>query len=336
MKEIFDRLSQAVKQNNDTVLVSVIASSGSTPRGEGARMLVDKSGRVAGTIGGGAVEFRSEQLAKEVLETKEPRLEKFILAPNDIVDLGMICGGNVEVLFQYLDCQKKSVIDIRKKFQEHYQENQPCWLISEIGEQLSNRLTFYSRETGFYNEETKELQKLTFKQGMAIMSISDKRFLVESLINTGKVYIFGGGHVAQALVPVLKTLDFYCVVLDDRPELLTKEYFPDADQCVVLDLKNIMDKIDITEDDYVVVMTRGHQFDFDVSKQVLATKAYYIGVMGSKHKIAVQIKRLKESGYKIEEIDRINMPIGLKIKAETPAELAISVAGELIIKRAEK
>ncbi len=336
MKEIFDRLSQAIKNKNDTVLVSVIASSGSTPRGEGARMLVDKNGRVAGTIGGGAVEFHSEQLAKEVLKTKAAKIETFILAPNDVADLGMVCGGNVEVLFQFIDCQEPSISVICQKFNQHYQENRPCWLISEIGEQLSNHLTFYSRETGFYNEESKELQKLMFKQGMTIVSDSDKRFLVESLINTGKVYIFGGGHVAQALVPVLKTLDFYCVVLDDRPELLTKEYFPEADQCVVLDLKNIMDKVEITEEDYVVVMTRGHQFDFEVSKQVLKTNAYYIGVMGSKHKIAIQIKRLKECGFETEEIDRINMPIGLKIKAETPAELAISVAGELIIKRAER
>ena len=92
----------------------------------------------------------------------------------------------------------------------------------------------------------------------------------------------------------------------------------------------------LTENDYAVIMTRGHQFDFELARQILETQTYYIGVMGSKRKVAVQIERLKECGFEIVEIERICMPIGLEIKAETPAELAISVAGELIIKRAEK
>ncbi|MFD2305251.1 XdhC family protein [Enterococcus termitis] len=336
MREIFEQLAKAINQQQDTVLVTVISSSGSTPRSEGARMLISDSGRIAGTIGGGAVEFRAEQLAKEVLKTRTAIQETFILAPNDVADLGMICGGNVEVLFQFLSYQEPSNLEICNLFQEYNAKNQQCWLISEIGEKPSNRISLYDKASILSSSDLQGLKEADIKQGISIVSSEGGTFLVESLLQTGKVYIFGGGHVAQALVPVLKRLAFYCVVLDDRAELLTAEYFPDADQSIVVDLKHIEETIHVTADDYMVIMTRGHQFDFEVTRQLLPMKPYYIGVMGSKHKIAVQIKRLKESGFEASEIERINMPIGLKIKAETPAELAISVAGELIIKRSEK
>lgn len=336
MIEIFKQLNESIQKKQDVVLVTVISSSGSTPRSEGARMLISKDGRIAGTIGGGAVEFRSEKLAKEVLETKTSILEKFILAPNDIADLGMICGGNVEVLFQYLSHKDTSISQCCKKILDYDATNQQCWLIAEIGERPSNSLYIYSREDGFIGKKLNVLQEHKFSEGVSNVSVNGRQFVIEALLKVGKVYIFGGGHVAQALVPVLKRLDFYCVVIDDRAELLTTNFFPDADQFIVVDLKNINEVIQLTKDDYAVIMTRGHQFDFEVSRQILGTKVYYIGVMGSKQKVGVQIERLKKYGFQMSEIDQINMPIGLKIKAETPAELAISVAGELIIKRAEK
>ncbi|MBO0439554.1 XdhC family protein [Candidatus Enterococcus ikei] len=335
MRELFLRLNEAIKQKEETVLVTVTASSGSTPRSAGARMLVGKSGRLAGTIGGGAIEFRAEKITKQVLEKKESKAEKFILAPNDIADLGMICGGNVDLFFQYLTWKDPRIHDICEEILRHFECNQQCWLVTELSAEGKNGFGLYSLEKGLIGNITNKLQEGMFKSGQSIVEIEGRIYSVESLLQSGKVFIFGGGHVAQALVPVLKRLEFYCVVLDDREQFLTEAIFPDADQRLMIDLANIMKSIQITESDYAIVMTRGHQFDFVLAKQLLETNAHYIGVMGSKQKIAVQISRLKESGFSMKEIERINMPIGLKIKAETPSELAISVAGELIKKRAE-
>lgn len=334
MKEFFQQIDEAIKQKQDTVLVTVIESSGSTPRSAGARMLVGKSGRIAGTIGGGAVEFRGEKIAKEVLKHHLSRAEKFVLAPNDIVDLGMICGGNVALFFQYLAWQDASVQEVCEEIINHFQHNQQCWLLTELNAEGANGFGLYSLETGLIGNVPIELKEAQFLPRLTQVNIDGQIYSIEPLLQTGKVFVFGGGHVAQALVPVLKTLDFYCVVLDDRADFLTETVFPDADQRKVIDLNNIEASIGITEADYAVVMTRGHQFDFLLAKQLLETSAHYIGVMGSKQKIATQIKKLKECGFSMTDIKRINMPIGLKIKAETPAELAISVAGELVKKRA--
>lgn len=102
MKQLFETLLRAMDQGRDTVLVTIAASSGSTPRGAGARMLVTALGRECGTIGGGMVEYRAQQVAAEVLETKSSRTEDFVLRKSEVQDLGMICGGDVTVDFFYM------------------------------------------------------------------------------------------------------------------------------------------------------------------------------------------------------------------------------------------
>ena len=155
--------------------------------------------------------------------------------------------------------------------------------------------------------------------------------LAESEKHESTVYIFGGGHVAQELVPVLAHLDFSCVVFDDRPEFSNKEVFPDASQCIVGDFESITDFLDIQEKDFVCIMTRGHQFDYLVQKQILQTNAHYIGVMGSRKKTQIIHEKLLADGFREADLSRLKSPIGLEIKAETPAEIAISIAAELIL-----
>lgn len=337
MRELFQLLKKTMEQKKDSVLVTVIGSSGSTPRGTGARMLITKEGRVTGTIGGGAVEYQSELLAEKVLEKKSVHLEKFILAPNDVADLGMICGGKVSVLFQYISWENSVISKICAEVESHMTQNLPCWLVSKINESgnSASSIGFFSKEVGVIGLEDSEFDTKLLKNDSSIIEIEGEKYFVESLVSAGKVYIFGGGHVSQALVPVLKNLDFYCVVVDDRSHFLTKELFPKADERLEVDLGNIGASIELTEHDYGIVMTRGHQFDFQLEVQLLKTKMKYIGVMGSKHKIATHVKKLQEVGFSLDEIKQVHMPIGMAIQAETPSELAISVAGELIAVRAQ-
>jgi xanthine dehydrogenase accessory factor len=334
MKEIFQHLSKVFEKNEAAVLVTVTSSSGSTPRGEGAHMLVSKAGRLTGTIGGGAVEYHAEEIAKKALKKHSAHMEKFILAPNKNVDLGMICGGNVEVSFHYLSGEDPINQQLCTEVNDHYAKNQQGWLVLEIEPDNTNHIGFYSEATGLIGSVTSELPTVDFEAGTKIIKMNQHTYWIESLLQKGKVYVFGSGHVAQALVPVLTNLNFYCVVLDDRPEFLTKEHFPTADERIIVDLTNFEQQIQLTADDYGVIMTRSHRFDFEAARQLLQMPAYYLGLMGSKRKVANQISRLKEYGYSDEEIKKIHMPIGLEINGETPAELAISVAGQLIMERA--
>lgn len=149
-----------------------------------------------------------------------------------------------------------------------------------------------------------------------------------------RVYVFGAGHVSQQLVPVLAHVGFDCMVLDDREEFANRDCFPQAEEVRICDFKHLEETADITETDYVVIMTRGHEWDYVAQSYALRRKPHYIGVMGSRHKIAFVTKRLLEDGFSLEEIQSCHMPIGTEIQAETPEEIAISIAGELIQTRA--
>ena len=129
-------------------------------------------------------------------------------------------------------------------------------------------------------------------------------------------------------------LGFSCVVFDSLQKFASKELFPTADGVIAGDFENISASVDITEKDYVVIMTRGHSSDFTVQAQTIRRTPRYIGVVGSRAKIAFVSQKLREQGFSQEEIDSVHTPIGIDIKADTPAEIAISIAAELIKIRA--
>ena len=153
---------------------------------------------------------------------------------------------------------------------------------------------------------------------------------MEPLVQAGVVYLFGGGHVGRELCPVLAHVGFRVVLFDDRPQAALPQRFPQASRVILGDYRRIFDHITVTDRDYVVIMTPGHQSDFEVLSQVLTTPAPYIGCIGSRRKAAAARERLAELGFSPAELDRVHSPIGLPIGGETPAEIAISIAAEMI------
>ena len=143
MKKMFEYLSEG----KEMVLVTVVASSGATPRGAGARMIVTEEGRIWGTIGGGAVEYRSEQMAKQVLKEKSSLGHDFSLTRDDVQNLGMICGGAVQVFFHYIPENDEGFISLAKKALELCAADEDVWLISDIGK--GGELSLYHAKEGF-------------------------------------------------------------------------------------------------------------------------------------------------------------------------------------------
>ncbi len=148
-------------------------------------------------------------------------------------------------------------------------------------------------------------------------------------------FIFGAGHVGQALEPVLRYVNFTTKVIDDRPDFANGERFPEADEVVVIDsFLDAYQGMETDENSYIVIVTRGHSGDYDVLKQTLKRTAAYIGMIGSRNKVAEVNRMLKEDGFSQADLDRVYSPIGTNIFAETPEEIAISIAGEMIKVRA--
>ncbi|MCR5035639.1 MAG: XdhC/CoxI family protein [Clostridia bacterium] len=158
---------------------------------------------------------------------------------------------------------------------------------------------------------------------------------VEDFKTSSQAYIFGGGHVALALDPVLRHIDFETTIIDDRAEYANAERFPASRTIVCDNFDHCFEEIEPDEDSFLIIVTRGHRGDLQVLRQALRKPHAYLGMIGSRHKNSVLFEQLSEEGFTQEELDSVYAPIGLDIKSETPEEIAISIAAEIIMVRAD-
>ena len=325
----------ALNDMQPVVLVSVIASSGSTPRGAGALMAVFQDGKSSGTIGGGAVEYAAQKHAASLFDAKSSNIASYTLAKNDVADLGMICGGDVTVLYEYIGLYDNRQYDLIRYLRNALDKNENTWLIRRVESDKPPETTVFD-STGLHFAQLSNSDEILPLLGNApAMTNGDVKYYAELFSRAGRAYVFGGGHVAQELVPVLARVGFPVVVYEDRENFAKAELFPDAIDIILGDFTNISDRISIDESDFVIIMTRGHQNDYDVLEQTLRMSARYIGCIGSARKLAAVKQRLLDAGVPEAAFSRLYSPIGLKIKAETPAEIAVSIAAEMIQFRAE-
>ena len=308
MCAIFETLLSLLDRGEDAVLVTVASAEGSTPRGAGSQLLAGREGLMAGTIGGGPGEAQALALAAELLERRESALRRLELRHGG--ELDSVCGGEQTVLLQFIP------------------GDSAAWkaLAQEVLERLE------ARRGGCLALAAAEAPAL-LEDGPAGPAWDGKRLLLPLPIGE-RVVIFGGGHCALALVPVLRSVGFRAAVFDDRPEFASPARFPEAETVVCAPYTDIAAALEVTAEDYAVVMTSGHSHDFEVEQQLLRRPLRYVGVMGSRTKTAYVNGKLREAGIPEEAIGRVHTPIGTAIKAVTPEEIAVSITGELIYERA--
>lgn len=335
MKQLYSAMQRALARGENAVLCRIVASSGSVPRGVGACMAVFEDGSTMGTIGGGAVERLAIGQATEVLEKKESACRGFCLAPNQVADIGMICGGDVTVYYQFFGTGDEKAEKFLQESVKALSDGKNCWRITRLEGETVTGEGLYDEENGLRfldGLSTEQLRPMLTSKSVYIKGTP--AYSVEPICRAGFVYIFGGGHVGRELVPVLSHVGFRVCVFDDRESFAKPENYPQAEKVIFGSFLNIKEKFEITGDDYVVIMTPGHLADREVLLQALQTDAAYIGCIGSKKKVAKTNEYLLENGIPEAALSRVHAPIGIEIFGETPAEIAISVAAEMIRHRA--
>ena len=316
MKKLIDILIKRQTEKLNTMLLTVVENAGSTPGKTGAAMLVGENGYIAGTIGGGMLEYHCTQIAMEYIKKEKGALHQFRLNKDEVANLGMVCGGNLDILFTFVKANDENtaiICEIQHCMNNYGQGN---ILLSVDGSKI------------LFADETSVVQYMP-------RGLTEKEYYIIKIQNTARVYVFGAGHLAQELVPLLSHLGFRCVVTDDRVEFCSSERFPQAEEVHVCSFDALDGKFSIQPQDYIIAMTRGHLGDLKVQRFALKTPAYYIGVVGSKSKVKAVNEKLEEAGFTKNDIGRITTPIGVDIHSETPAEIAVSIAAQLVKKRAE-
>jgi xanthine dehydrogenase accessory factor len=156
---------------------------------------------------------------------------------------------------------------------------------------------------------------------------------LEPVLPAALLYIFGAGHVAASLYQTAKDTGFDVIVVDDRETYANRERFPEAQEVIADDFERAMERLDIRESAYIVIVTRGHRDDMRVLRWAVGTKARYVGMIGSKRKTIAIFRELQREGLPAKLFERVHAPIGLDIGAVTPEEIAISITAELIAVR---
>ncbi len=248
--DIYSEISRLIGAGQEAAVATVVAASGSSPREAGAKMLVRPDGSILGTVGGGNIEKEVIQQALAVMRQGKARKIEYRLKPGD--ELGMICGGDMEVF-------------------------------------------------------------------------------IEPIITAPRLYIFGAGHIAVPLAQMAALVGFNITVIDDREGFATAERFPASGKNITGSFASAFGDLVIDQSAFVVIVTHGHKGDEDVLAAALKTPAGYIGMIGSKEKNNAVYSHLLARGYTQQDLERVHAPIGVRIKAQTPAEIAVSILAELIL-----
>jgi xanthine dehydrogenase accessory factor len=156
---------------------------------------------------------------------------------------------------------------------------------------------------------------------------------VERVGPPAELVVVGAGHIAQPLSRIGALLGFRVTVVDDRPDFARRDRFPDADKVGVADFSDPFAGIPIGPRSYVVLVTRGHRYDFDCVRALARAGAEpaYVGMIGSRRRVRAAFEQLAAEGFDEARLARIHAPIGLDIGAETPAEIAVAIAAEMIL-----
>jgi len=290
-------------------LLCVVRSEGSSPGRQGFKMAVTASA-VAGSIGGGIMEHKWVELARQRLLNAEtaPLLRPQIHRREAPADRsGMMCSGEQEVLLLPLtSLDLLTVAAIEKALQTHAAG---AFELSAAGLRQTNPAGFSSFFDYLPGPNWRYREQLGLRDQLTIV---------------------GGGHVSLALSRVLAQLDFELTVLDDRADLPTLDANGYAHHQRRISYDNIRAEIPENPHQYVVIMTVGYRSDQQVLRQLLGRPYRYLGVMGSAAKVAELRRVLREEGASAEALEQLRGPIGVAINSRTPEEIAISVAAELI------
>ena len=345
MESVFKAAVQELVDDKTMVVATVVRTSGSTPQKSGAKLLVREDGSGVGTLGGGCVEgdiwFAAQELLKRGgdAEVRDYQLNEDLAAQD-----GLVCGGTMYFLIDPIR-ESDPYKDFAAQAVDAYAGGAPMAIVNVTGASEGSKVAVGAKMLVRENGETQGelgdqvLEAIATAKARELMAMGKNDYLrlddgiecyIEAYTTPPTLVLIGGGHVSKAIAPIAKSVGFRIFVFDDREQFSNPERFPEADLTVVGDYRDGFDSMPVNTNSFVVVASRGHQFDDAAVSGALRTPASYIGLLGSKRKTILIFEELIRNGYDPEQLRRINAPIGLDIGGRTPEEIALSVMSEIV------
>lgn len=302
---------KSIEEKHPVVLLCVVDSHGSSPGRRGFKMAVAADG-LHGSIGGGIMEHKFAEMAKERLRSKESETVIRRQIHNKVAkknQSGMICSGEQSILLYNIEEEHESTL---KSIIGALEKNGNGWLYIS-------------------NDEFKFTAEGSGPEVIFEMKSDDEWSFLEWLGYKNHLYIVGGGHCSLAFSRLMRSLDFYVHVFDEREKLNTFEQNTFAhEKKIIPDYEELNKLIPSGENIYIVIMTFGYRTDDVALRAVINGKYKYLGVLGSKSKMEKMFEEWKRDGLPADRLNNIFAPVGISINSQSPEEIAVSIAAEII------
>jgi len=333
MAELFDHIEQLRRAAGRVAVATLVNTRGTTPRKEGAKMLVGEGGSVLGSVTiGGCVDAQVIEESARVLETNRPQLLELNLGDEEAWEIGLTCGGTIEVLVEPL------ALAVYERVRAHAARGGHGAVVSRLGDgDAGGKLLVLDDGTvegtlgdAFLDQRFAAEARLAMAAGASrTLFLEGVRAFVEVHAPAALLLVVGAGHVAMPLTALARVLGYRTVVLDGRPRFATRERFPDVDELRVGIPSELVRDYPLTAAAALVLVAHDYKYDLPVLRHALDTPVGYIGMLGSARRGATILGFLREEGVSEERIARIRVPIGLDLGARSAPEIALAILAEI-------
>ncbi|MEI6154418.1 MAG: XdhC/CoxI family protein [Deltaproteobacteria bacterium] len=331
--EPFDAIIDYLAQGKPGALATIVSRVGATPRDAGAKVFIGEDGKIYGTIGGGCMEAEVWQHAKTVIASGEAKSLRYSLNGRTVEDEGMICGGTAEIFLEPVTLKQK---ELYNRLMQCISNGERVIMATKADGPPFEKILIPRHGAATGDILPPVLEKNIDGYFRSKGPFVQDGYMIEVIAPPPHLYIYGAGHISQYISTMAKLVDFHITVIDDRSQFANRDRFPDADEIIVEEFKNVFEKVHPPLSGYAVIVTRGHKHDAVVLEEVLKQPQQYVGMIGSKRKVKIIYDDLIKKGVGKNLLRIVHAPIGIDIDAETPQEIAVSIVAELIKARSNR
>lgn len=326
-------------------MATLVAASGSTSKKVGAKMVVGQSGRLIGGVTiGGCVDAQVIEAADEIISTGGRRLLSISLDDDEAFEIGLTCGGTVDVLLDRIAPRSESdvIVAAHRAGRQSLASGHAAVIVTPLD---GNAAALVVSESGArhgslggttLDDAAAAIAVHVLRDGSRVETIGDRRFFFDRMAPPMTLVVVGAGQIAMSLTRMARELDMRSVVVDGRERYATRERFPDADEIRVGMPSDLVGEIVPNRRVAVVLVAHDYKYDLPVLRRLLREPVGYIGMLGSKKRGAAVRELLREEGFTDAELARVHTPIGLELGGKSPPEVALSILAEVVAVRSGK
>jgi xanthine dehydrogenase accessory factor len=341
MEELFEDIEKLAQAEKRVAMATLVATRGTSPKREGAKMWVGEEGRILGSVTiGGCVDARVIAESEQALSSFKSRLVEMKLGNEDAWEIGFSCAGDLDVLIEPVDLNRRNnVFELYRTVRAEVDRGKRAVIATPLRESANKLLVVEQGEVSG-TLGTAELDRAAQITAVELMKRGVSRTVSLGPDSTPVFFevhgppptliVFGASHVAMPLVSLAHDLGLKTVVVDGRPRFATRERFPDVDELLIGIPSEIAESLAYTSSTFVVLTAHDYKFDLPVLRVVLPARPAYVGLLGSKRRGAAIKEFLRDGGMDEGLLDQLHVPTGLNIGAETAAEIALSILAEAV------